>query len=514
VSFIGRLMGRRSALDDILRTALVNGLAMVCAVATYGLAARILQTNAELAAYSNLRRVNLGLMAVMTLGLGMGLIRFLPLAAQYGANGRRWLLTISLGTVCATLGLTAGLMLALAPSFSELVLGSRQYSELVPGFVLLLLGAVLHSHTAAYFTGRLKMLIANLMQLISIGIVPLLAIALWGAAGVGPVLEATGLGMLAVTLPFLALAWNDSRPSPTEDQLAPPTRTSRIARELLGYGLPRVPGFLAMFGLMSLGPILVAHLGGLAESLYLTIGLQMLTMVLMPVQAMATVFLPRFAELKAQSRHAEAGRIVQLLAAMMLELGLFAALQLIAFVPLLVPLWLKRQDPEGLAVVSVLALAVPAYVTYEALRNPIDSQTVLPLNTYTQLGAVALLVLGSFGLHQAGMPALLAVAVATTTAFLVLGGVTRILALRLFRPAAGLPATWREKLTGPALACLLGAGALALRWLVTGRAAGLILAGIVCYGLAALGIFLWVQRRLGSPWVQELERRIRGRAVA
>ena len=233
---------------------------------------------------------------------------YLPLVLGLGVAAPRYISIARTGTVAgfsegafAIATLTAGLLpplavvllLNLAPAWSStLIFGTSSLSGLVGPSTIALAGIALHSMVYAVYRGRSEMGFANLMQLVNLGITPVAAFWLADHTAAA-VLTATGTGWIAVSsigLIHILFRERHQLGSGLSQQYSNIRSSLRI---LLRFGLPRVPGELALVGLFAVPALIAVRTQGVVAAGQFSAALSVLTMLAGAFAPVSLVLLPR-----------------------------------------------------------------------------------------------------------------------------------------------------------------------------------------------------------------------------
>jgi O-antigen/teichoic acid export membrane protein len=278
-------------------------------------------------------------------------------------------------------------------------------------------------------------------------------------------------------------------------------RTSAIklpdfARELLLYGVPRVPGDFALAGLLALGSVLASHVMSIAMVAYLLLGTSILTALGNAAMPVGTLMLSKVSMMLVQERQDEIRLHLQHVLTAVIEISVFVSLQLAIFADVVLRFWLGQSFGAGSAVIRIIVLAIPFYLVYATLRSSIDAATAIPYNARNCCVAlclfVPLAVAGSrlFPIHLA----LTGIAAAMVLAFGLLAALTFHSGRLLFH----LAVPWRQSAKGLALAVLLAGVSLILRRLLGINQAPLSVLAVFC--VTAI-LFFFALKSAGSPWL-------------
>jgi O-antigen/teichoic acid export membrane protein len=237
--------------------------------------------------YSLSRRTLSLLLPLTVLGMDIGVARYVAIAEARSETGAGYLRPALLVTLSAA-AISSLLLLALAPASSGLFFGSPAYVGLIWPLPLLLFGSSLHTVAYGYLRGRSLIQRANLLMAANHAAVPLLAVVV-GRGSVVTILTTLGVGWIAVSLAVLVNL--PLRPANTRERL----------RELLRFGVPRVPGDLVQLALFALPAIVVAHLADIRTAGITAFGMAAVGMVGSTLTPISFVLLPVAARLFAQS---------------------------------------------------------------------------------------------------------------------------------------------------------------------------------------------------------------------
>lgn len=410
----------RSFWKDLLLTYSAETTVMACAFLCPGIVTRAGSVE-QLGIYLLLRRVASSLLAPLSLGMGVALSRFLPMCSGGGAVRVRWSL-FGIGTASA---FTGGAMLAtlgMRRPVAKLLLGSAGLEGFVLPLALLVLGNVVHALLYSHFRGMVQMRVANSLQAINLGLVPVVALFGLRSLGLASCINLTGIAMLGVSIAFLMpLLRCFVRTHANEGWLL------QAGRSLFPYGLGRVPGFLFAGLLFALGPIWLAHRATMTDVAMYALGLTFMRMLGAFFGPIGLLVLPRLAGVVARNEQHGVRSDLQLLFRTATLLALFASLQAAMLSRTLLLIWLGSIPASSRQFLVPLILVLPLYLAYEVLRNPIDAVSAVPYNTIALGAAVVALFFGLLGSSPLWLVA------SQVVAFTLLGAISVIVLGRLYR---------------------------------------------------------------------------------
>jgi O-antigen/teichoic acid export membrane protein len=312
------------------------------------------------------------------LGLGISIPRYVAFCGtksrHSGINSLIYLLA-GLGISIPVNFLLGMLVLNFPARFTALFFGEASYAHLAFPIVLTCIGLYLQTLTYSYLRGLIAMRSANLFRFFTSGFIPPVAL-LFSEAKVSRTLIIIGSGWIAVSIVFIVwLFWVKN------SQYLRLSIVFRCAFELLRYGIPRVPGELALFGLFAAPTFMISHRFGVEFAGFFSFGLSLLRLVGAMFAVIGILFLPYISRLSAEKRWDTIKRQVAkvLFGSIILSGVVVVLLQLT--LKIIVPFWMGDAFIEAVRVSRWLLWAAVPYVIYIVLRNPIDAITTYPYNS-------------------------------------------------------------------------------------------------------------------------------------
>ena len=331
--------------------------------------ARFLSATA-LAEYLLLRRVVAWLQSGVQLGLLVGIPRYV--AHEAAAVEGKPETYFAAGAAClGVVAMTLGIILNLWPrDFSRLFFGSTQSAYLILPLALTLAGLALHTAVYGYFRGYLWMNSANLLQIWNMCLVPILALlTLVRFRSVALIVNVTGILMIStsalVSVPAVRRAFKGGR-----------FELVRPLKNLLNYGLARVPGDFVSAALPAVGPMIAAQYMPLSQVSPLLLGTSLLAATSISVAPLGTLLLSKVSTMAAQNRLEEIRLPLSYMMNGVLEISIFLGLQLMVFADVILQVWLGSGFHNAIPIVRILAFAVPFVLFPVALRSVIDAVSV------------------------------------------------------------------------------------------------------------------------------------------
>jgi O-antigen/teichoic acid export membrane protein len=484
----GRNTPQRLFLHDVAITMSAEATAMVSSLVLTAMLSRWMGAR-PLSEYLLLRRVLSWALGVMTLGMATGLPRYVAHSAGNAKDESPYFLAALLCMIPANLCLAA-LIYPFRATFAGWLFGDVEEAGLVVALALLLIGYAIHRAVYGYYRGLLDMARANLLEVLNAAILPLAVVVVMARDhSVAAMMGTIGVLMSAVATFFAVPVLLRLRGATT-------LRLGKRGRELIQYGVPRIPGEFGAAALTALGPMLAVHFVRIARVTPLLLGLNMLMVIGYAAGPLGVVLLSKVSMMLGQNQHEAVQARLRLLVAGVVEFSVFACIQLAIFADVVVRAWVGPGFLDEMGIIRVVLLAIPPYLFFATLRSTIDAATVKPYNTANVMTSLAVYVALIFAWIKF-LPShslLVGIAGSLLSSQILLA----LLTARTFRRLYGVGVPWRQ--LGPSFVTALGLGAVALVFRSWMRGPLPVpLAVLVEAVLAA--IYLAILARLGSGWL-------------
>lgn len=375
---VAQILRSPSGRDSVLTT-LTEALSMLGMVLGYRLAADSSKQDLDL--YVIVRRTVAFAFPVVLLGMMVGLTRFVAMNTD-PATRRRYLRGALMGVL--PLGVLLCLACLVMPgTLAWIVFGRYEDAPMVLPVAIMTLGIALHGVAYGYLRGMRSMVIANLLQLFVLGVSP--CVAFLACSDLTQVLWATGVSWTVAPLLTIAPA-----------VLARRTGSPRRERaELLRYGLPRVPGDIALGALLTVPGYVVLRTQGIDASGEMGFGTTLLNIAAAVFSPVALLLLPSASAQLAGGDHARLARRIERM--VWIVLGISAAMT-IGYELLADPLlraYLGEKGMEYVATSRLVFLAALPFGFFNGMRSVLDAYYQTPRNGVNLVVASIILLLGS-----------------------------------------------------------------------------------------------------------------------
>jgi O-antigen/teichoic acid export membrane protein len=359
-------------------------LVVLAQIALYKLAANWLgQTG--FSEYALVRRVIALLQPMAMLGMGVGLPRYLALAEGRGDADRSaqylWATVLCVGGFTAALSIP---FMIWRGWFSFLFFGDAQHQPLMAPLVLMLVGMSLHAIVYAFFRGKLAVGWANALQVINLCLLPLGLMVRFHQNAANFLWY---LGLAWTTVAGIALVF-----TPLRHGWKNPLKESR---ELLSYGLQRVPGDFALIALLALPAIFAAHLGGIHQAGLVAFGLAIVNMIGSVFSPVGIVLLPKISRAIGNGDFRYVHREIVLVSRLTLALSSVFLVLIEILGGRLIRIYLGPSFADARGIVAILAIGALPLSYYYALRSVIDASFYRAVNAINLVAALILFLAGA-----------------------------------------------------------------------------------------------------------------------
>jgi len=336
--------------------------------------------------YAVARRAASLISALPLLGLAVGLPRYI---AYSNGRGDSQATVRYYGAALRCVGIAMILCLivlnGLRSQVAFLIFGNKAYAGLILPVSLMVLGLALHGIVYSYFRGHLAMMRANLLQVVNLAVVPIVCFATLHQSTRTLVLS---LGSAWFLVAFVALWF-----TPVGGVTA---RTQDETRELLRYGIQRLPGEFALMAMLSLPVIFVAHRSGVQQAGFVAFGISVLSMIGAFFTPIGLILLPKASALLADGRKRELRVHVALLIRVSLAVAGAATVLVWFLARPFVVLYLGSGFEDAGTLLRVIVLGAVPYALFTVLRNLIDAFHRDAVTAVIAISGLAVFILGAW----------------------------------------------------------------------------------------------------------------------
>ena len=379
---------RRNIRTSYGLTFLVEFCVLVAAILTLKLSAALLGP-VGFGEYAVARRAQSILAFTLLCGLGISIPRYVAINVDAGPAPapKGVYLAAGLSIAFPILLIFACLASMGSHTLAGILFGSPQFEPLVTPVVLVTIGTCLHAMIYGYFRGSLAMGRANILQAVNAALV-MPAALLMSQHSAARALALSGVGLVLICLLYLLLLLRDDHFLNLSG-----AQVRHCARQLLRYGVPRLAGEFALFGLFTVPTIIVVHRSGIKAAGFFSLGLSVVQLVGSLFSGLGILLLPLVGEMVGRKQWDRVERIVAASLGLSIILAVAIAAALAVSMGLAISRFLGASFSPAVQGARVLLVGGVPFVAYLVLRNPLDAMSVWPYNSVNLSVALGLCVI-------------------------------------------------------------------------------------------------------------------------
>jgi len=370
--------------------------------------------------YALSRRAFSLLSPLVVVGLDVAIARYVAYAVSRRSRTVGGYAGTALVVMALTVGVTSIILRLIPGPVAFLLFGAATYASLVTPLPVMLTGSCMHVVSYGFLRGRSQIQRANLLMALNQAAVPVAAVYL--GHDVHTMLLLMGAGWMMVSVVFLVM----TRPSIVGFR--------NDARELLRFGLPRVPGDFLQLLLFALPGILVAHIIDVKTAGIVAFGVAALGMVGTGLAPVSFVLLPAVSGMFARGWNEQVRERVTEIIRIAVPVLVVGVVVLELFAKPVVADYLGGQFASGADVLRVMIVGALPWGLYVTLKSVVDARYVMPVNAINQaIAFVTFVVLA--GASRFFTTAYEPILISFVVALYVLGALTLFEVLRIVNRA-------------------------------------------------------------------------------
>jgi O-antigen/teichoic acid export membrane protein len=227
---------------------------------------------------------------------------------------------------------------------------------------------------------------ANTLQIINSGIIPVLAFFI--QSDIIHILSFTGLLWIVTSASALIMILKNIKWDKN-------ILLFSCIKELLSYGIQRVPGDFGMAALISLPAIITAHFAGIKEAGYVAFGTTILNMTGAVFAPFGLVFLPKASQLISGKDIGKLKEYIKKLATLTLLLTFAGLIIFEIFADEIIKIYLGKGFSDLVVIARIIMLGCLAYTFYVSMRSIIDAYYFKAVNTFNIIIALTFFLTSS-----------------------------------------------------------------------------------------------------------------------
>lgn len=316
---------------------------------------------------------------ILLIGLSVGIPKYI--AYSQGSDYKKGSDNYFIGGLASVFSLLAVFLFALnifKYSFAFLLFGDNQHVDLILPLSFLLVGICFHVICYSYFRGHIKMTSANLLRLFH-SFVPLITIIYFGNQ-VSSIL--TMIGIIWIVISIVSLFFIVPNIIFHKPLLYEQTR------ELLKYGIRRLPADIGLSSILILPATITAHIAGIKEAGFIAFGISVLSMSTAIFAPIGLILLPKVSGAIGQN---SIGSLTKHIKSILIGTVISAALMVVIFIlfaEIIIKLYLGREFLEIVKILKIVSIGIIPFAVYVSMRSVIDGYYKKAVNTKNVLIAL------------------------------------------------------------------------------------------------------------------------------
>jgi O-antigen/teichoic acid export membrane protein len=359
-------------------------LVLVSSILVYKLAAVFLG-NAGFSEYALSRRALSLIQPALILGFGVAIPRYVAYSSESTTKHSDFYFLSGGGLLLLVVLVALSVMYFFKENIAFLIFGSREYNYLIFPLSLMLVGILGHLLCYTYFQGKLHMGKANLLQIINIAVIPLVAFLF--SNNTAKILAVMGMLWLSTSMiSFFVILRRLEKPGAIVDMLP-------YAKELLIYGVQRIPADFGLAALLSLIAIFTAHTAGVEQAGYVAFGVSILSAAGSLFAPIGIVLLPQASQMVANLELGKLRYYVRKILAVSITLTCIGVIFFLIFAEKVIELYLGNTFLGACPAAKLIALGVVPYAVFVSMRSILDSYYLRAVNANNILISLAFFVM-------------------------------------------------------------------------------------------------------------------------
>jgi len=315
--------------------------------------------------YSLTRRNVAFLLPAFSMGLGVALPKYI--AFSIGENTKKENIFFVSGLIIVSIVILLLVIITFLTKdkLAFLLYGNVRYSYFIFPIFISISGTLYHFIAYSYFRGRLEMVQANLLQFINLGIIPIFSFFL--SSKIQEVFLFNGISIFFISLVAILIVLRNRKSSLMKNEIV------YCGKELIGYGIQRVPGDFGLAAFFSLPAIIYSHVTDIETAGYVAFGISLLNMVGQIFAPIGQIYLPKISGLIAQGNSDLVKSYTNKLLIITVLLTVSGIIVFELFPKFILELYLGNVNNKLIFYTRTIILAALGFAIYVSMRSIIDA---------------------------------------------------------------------------------------------------------------------------------------------
>ena len=302
--------------------------------------------------YSLIWRLITALAGVFLFGLNISLPYFLPKGNENSIVNSAFLI-LQIFSIPLLILLTYLISLGIIPGFN---------SNYAFAYFIFALGIIFKSIVYSYFRGNINMVMANILQIVTIFFIPVIAVLVFHE--LSQIFYFIGFSMIVFTIIFFLY----------HRKKVPKYNLGYIdIKNIISFGINRLLGIVGESFLLAGIPVLLASSISFSNLAYINSSMSVIRIFLVIIGPIGIILLPRISKALDMNRIQEIRHGIELLIKLAIVFGATAGLFFVLFGNDLLDLWLGNLHVEELQYINFIFLSIPFFIIFKLLNSPINA---------------------------------------------------------------------------------------------------------------------------------------------
>ena len=302
--------------------------------------------------YSLIWRLITALAGVFLFGLNISLPYFLPKGNENSIVNSAFLI-LQIFSIPLLILLTYLISLGIIPGFN---------SNYAFAYFIFALGIIFKSIVYSYFRGNINMVMANILQIVTIFFIPVIAVLVFHE--LSQIFYFIGFSMIIFTVIFFLC----------HSKTVPKYNFKYIdIKNILYFGINRLLGIIGESFLLAGIPVLLASSISFSNLAYINSSMSVIRIFLVIIGPIGIILLPRISKALEMNRIPEIQHGIELLIKLSIVFGVTAGLFFVLFGNDLLDLWLGSLHVEELQYINYIFISIPFFIIFKLLNSPINA---------------------------------------------------------------------------------------------------------------------------------------------
>ncbi|OFX79101.1 MAG: hypothetical protein A2X12_10405 [Bacteroidetes bacterium GWE2_29_8] len=256
-------------------------------------------------------------------------------------------------------------------NFSSLFFESSNYAYLIIPLVLYIFSLGLHALVYGYFRGNLIMNKANFIQLINIGIVPVLSFIFF--RDIFSILMFSAIAVFLFSLVFIYPIL--SLKNINIISLKP------YIKKIFNYGIKRTPGDIILAAYFTIPAYLITHEADIIVGGYVAFAITLINIFGATFTPISLILLPKASLIIKNKEYFKLKIILRKLLILSFSISIIGVIVIELFIPDILVVYLGESYLKSVPIIKILILGSVGYTLFVALRSIIDAYYERAVNT-------------------------------------------------------------------------------------------------------------------------------------